>query len=201
MRVALLGPPASGKGTQASRLAEREGLEHLSTGDLLRAAVEAGTELGSEAQPYMERGELVPDELVLEIVQAELPDEDFVLDGFPRTLAQFDALDAPLDAVVVLVIPMEEAVRRVTGRRVCPEGHVYHVDYDPPEEPGICDLDGEPLRQREDDTEDVVATRWRAYEEQTLPLLDHLEEQTRLERIDGTGPPDAVTERLLATLE
>ncbi|MDX1622004.1 MAG: nucleoside monophosphate kinase, partial [Nitriliruptorales bacterium] len=171
MRMALLGPPASGKGTQASRLAEREGLLHLSTGDLLRAAVEAGTELGSEAQPYMERGELVPDELVLQIVRAELPGQgNFVLDGFPRTLAQFEALDEPLDVVVVLEIPFEEAVRRVTGRRVCPDGHVYHLDYDPPEEPGTCDLDGQPLRQREDDTEDVVRTRWRSYEEQTVPL-------------------------------
>lgn len=196
-RIAILGPPASGKGTQASALADRYDYAHLSTGDMLRAAVEAGTELGQEAAPYMERGDLVPDELVLSIVSEELPDDrGYVLDGFPRTAAQLEALDEPLDLVIVLQVPEEESVRRVTGRRVCPEGHVYHVDYDPPAEPGVCDVDGEPLRQREDDSEEVVERRWHEYESQTVPLLDDLDDRTRLERVDGVGTPDEVTDRI-----
>ena len=201
-RIAILGPPASGKGTQASALAERRDLVHLSTGDLLRAAVAADTELGTQAAPYMERGELVPDELILQIVAAELPDDQgFVLDGFPRTKPQLDALEEPLDLVILLEVSEEESVHRVTGRRVCPEGHVYHVDYDPPEEPGVCDVDGEPLRQRDDDTAEIVRTRWQEYVEQTAPLIEVLEDRTRVERVDGEAPPDEVTNRVIALFD
>lgn len=198
-RVAILGPPASGKGTQASRLARRWDVPHVSTGDLLRAAVSTPTELGERAAPYMERGDLVPDELVLEIVGDTLREEDgYVLDGFPRTEEQYAALEAPLDHVVVLGVPEEESVRRVTGRRVCPEGHIYHLDHDPPEEPGVCDIDGEPLRQREDDREEVVHNRWREYRAHTAPLIELLGDQdVPVVEVEGLGSPDEVTRRIM----
>lgn len=200
MKVAILGPPASGKGTQASRLAQTWDVAHVSTGDLLRDAVAAGTELGRRAAPHMERGDLVPDELVLDIVSDELREADgFVLDGFPRTEQQYAALAAPLDHVIVLDVPREESVRRVTGRRVCPEGHIYHLEHDPPEQPGVCDVDGEPLRQREDDREEVVHNRWGEYEAHTVPLIRRLERQdVRVVQVDGLGTPDEVAERITA---
>lgn len=202
-RLAILGPPASGKGTQASRLAERRGISHVSTGDLLRAAAVAATPLGQRAAPYMERGDLVPDALVLELVEDELQDAaGFVLDGFPRTESQYAAMDVPLDEVVVLDVPEQESVRRVTGRRVCPEGHVYHVDHDPPEVPGVCDVDGEPLEQRADDREEVVRRRWEEYEDQTRPLIALLEDEgVSLGHVDGCGHPDEVAERVAAQVD
>lgn len=202
LRLAMLGPPASGKGTQASRLAERHDVPHLSTGDLLREAIAAATELGERARPFLERGELVPDDLVLEILSTRLdPTAGFVLDGFPRTVGQFEALEVPLELAVKLEIPQEESIRRITGRRVCPDGHVFHVDYDPPEEPGVCDLDGEPLHQREDDREEIVRTRWREYERLTEPLLVRLDGEGLLVRVDGTGDPDTVEQRVRRALD
>lgn len=198
MRIVLLGPPGSGKGTQASALEAREGIPHIASGDLLRANVRDDTELGRRARPYMDRGELVPDDLILDMMAERLsqPDaqEGYVLDGFPRTVAQAEALTqrleelgAQLDAVIYLEVPETELLRRLSGRRTCPNCHaVYHVDTLSPQQEGICDKCGTALVQRDDEKPEVIRKRLEVYAAQTEPLLDHYREQGLLREIDGT---------------
>ena len=197
MVVILLGPPGVGKGTQGVRLTEALGWTRISTGDLLREARREGSELGRRAQAYMDAGELVPDGLIVELVRdtlAALPaEEGIVLDGFPRTRAQAEALDGVLpavgrrvDRVVVLEAPDDVLVRRVAGRRVSPSGHVYNVHFDPPKVPGTCDHSGEALEHRKDDHEETVRRRLEVYREQTEPLIRFYEESDAvLLRVDG----------------
>ncbi|MFB6353941.1 MAG: adenylate kinase [Halobacteriales archaeon] len=193
--VLLLGPPGAGKGTQSERLAERFDLEHVTTGDALRANKDMETDHGTPRE-YMEAGELVPDPVVNEIVEAALASADgYVLDGYPRNLEQAEYLEriTDLDVVAVLEVPRDVLVERLTGRRVCAEcGRNYHVEFDPPETPGVCDACGGELVQRDDDTEDVVRERLRVYEENTAPVVDYYDEQGQLVRVDGDRPPDAV---------
>ncbi|MEX2465548.1 MAG: adenylate kinase [Gemmatimonadota bacterium] len=207
MVVILLGAPGVGKGTQATRLAESNGAEHVSTGDLLRAARREGTELGRKAQSYMDAGELVPDDLILSLVREHLealPEEaDILLDGFPRTIAQAQRLDAVLGEsglnvgmVVLFEAPDDVLVKRLSGRRSCPEcDSVYNVYYDPPAEEGVCDRCGAKLVHREDDNPETVQRRLEVYEEQTAPLIEHYEgHDAEMVRIDADRSFDAVYE-------
>lgn len=202
-RLVFLGPPGAGKGTQAVRLARALGIPHLSTGELLRAAVGAGTPLGIEADRYMRAGHLVPDELVVRILADRLgkPDtaDGFILDGFPRTLAQAEALAqiTAIDRVLSFEIPEGLLLERLTERRSCPKcGTVYNLKTRPPRSPGICDRDRTPLLQRSDDREEAARTRFTAYHAQTAPLIDYYRVRGTLRSIDATGPPDAVARRL-----
>ena len=203
VHVLLLGPPGAGKGTQSARLAEAFGLDHVTTGDALRANKDLETDHGTPRE-YMEAGELVPDPVVNEIVRAALEAADgYVLDGYPRNLSQAEYLDGitDLDVVVYLDVPREEIVDRLTGRRVCPDcGRNYHVEFDPPAEAGVCDDCGAELVQREDDQADVVTERLRVYEENTQPVVDRYDDRGVLRRIDGNRPPDAVWSDLEAAV-
>ena len=209
MRLILLGKPGSGKGTQAKPLALWAGIPAISTGDLIRAAIASGSELGEEFRSYTDRGELVPDELVVALVERRLKQPDaaeagFLLDGFPRTVPQAEALDAmlarhgmPLDGVVYIDVPDAILVERASGRRVCPEdGSSYHLRFAPPKHPGRCDLCGGPLIQRDDDREDVVKARIQEYARKTKPLVGFYEARGLLRRVDGEGRPEEVTERV-----
>jgi len=212
VRIVLLGAPGTGKGTQGARLRERYGVAHVATGDLLREAVEQGTELGREAKRYMDAGQLVPDELVLGLVRERLDregrDAGFLLDGFPRTVAQAEALErlleeraTPLDHVVLLDVSEEEIVERLSGRRVCSGcGRLYHVRFSPPAEEGVCDECGAELVVREDDREETVRKRLEVYRRKTQPLLDFYERRGLLRRVDGVGTVDKVAERVAAAL-
>lgn len=198
IRIVLLGPPGSGKGTQASALQKRRGIAHIASGDLLRANVRDNTELGRQAKPYMNRGDLVPDTLILDMMAERLsqPDarEGYILDGFPRTVAQAEALEqrleqigCELDAVIYLRVPEAEILRRLSGRRTCPACNaVYHVDTMPPQREGICDACGAELVQRQDEKPDVIRKRLEVYEEQTQPLLRFYRGRSLLHEIDGT---------------
>ncbi|MBC7339400.1 MAG: adenylate kinase [Firmicutes bacterium] len=213
MRVVLLGPPGSGKGTQAARLGEHWGVPHISTGDAFRRAVAEGTPLGRLAREYMQRGELVPDEVVNGVVAARLAGEDcargFVLDGYPRTVPQAEAFAAlleerglRLDAVVDLVVSEEELVRRAAGRRVCARcGANYHLEFQPPREPGRCDRCGGELVQREDDLPATVAQRLAVYRRQTEPLVEFYRERGLLVPVDGSGAVEEVTRVVLAAVD
>ncbi len=204
MRIILLGPPGAGKGTQAYRIAEAYAVPHISTGDILRANVREATPVGAEAKTYMDAGELVPDQLVMRMVGDRLREPDaaqgFVFDGFPRTVPQAEALEhllmeheTPLDAVLRLAVPDEEVIARLTGRRTCAQcGRIYHVAFDPPEQDGRCDACGGELRQREDDTEEVVRNRLEVYRAQTEPLEHFYWERGLLRDVEATGTPDAV---------
>jgi len=204
MILVLLGPPGAGKGTQATRLSEVFGLEHLSSGDVLRAERKSGTDLGQRVASYMDAGELVPDEIIIEVILARVlkaaEGSGVLLDGFPRTAAQAQKLDESLEAagggvdlVVSLVVPDEPIVARITGRRSCPTcGSVYHIASLPPKAEGVCDKDGTALVQRSDDTEEVVAQRLAAYHAQTEPLEAYYREQGLLAEVDGTQDIDAV---------
>jgi adenylate kinase len=208
----LLGPPGAGKGTQAARLSGDFGVPHIATGDMLRAACEARTELGLVAQGYMDRGELVPDELIVEMIVERLSEDDardgFLLDGFPRTIDQADALGHQLDehgrrltAVLLIDAPDDVVIRRISGRRISPAtARVYHVDFDPPQHEGRCDVDGSALVQREDDRPETVRRRLAVYHQQTEPLIAYYEERGLLCRIDGTLPPDEVYAHIRALL-
>lgn len=212
LNLILFGPPGAGKGTQAERLVEDFGLPHYATGDILRAAVKEGTELGREAQQYMDRGDLVPDEVICGVIVERIDSPEaldgFLLDGFPRTLPQAEALDqalAPLGrrltAVLSIEVSDEEVVRRLSGRRVCEKnGHPYHVELDPPKNPGFCDQDGSPLIQRDDDREETIKHRLEVFHEQTAPLVDHYERAGLLRRFDGSRSPDEVHAHIRATL-
>jgi adenylate kinase len=212
LNLILLGPPGAGKGTQAERLTDDFRLPHIATGDILRAAVAAGTALGETAKGYMDAGELVPDEVIIGVILERMLDDDardgFLLDGFPRTIEQADALageleklDRRLTAALVIEVPDDEAVRRISGRRVSRKtGRVYHVEFDPPKHEGRCDIDGSELIQRDDDEEATVRRRLEVYRRQTAPLIDYYEERGLLRRLDGTRSPAEVHDHIRATL-
>ena len=203
-RILILGAPGAGKGTQSANLVEEFGVEHVTTGDALRANPDMETEYGTPRE-YMEAGELVPDPVVNEIVEVAIADADgFVLDGYPRNLDQAEYLDdiTDLDVVIYLDVSEEELVDRLTGRRVCSEcGTNYHIEYNPPEEEGICDECGGELIQREDDTEETVRERLRVFAENTEPVVEHYEEQGELVRVDGEGSPEEVWESVREAVE
>ena len=208
----LFGPPGAGKGTQAERLRRDFELPFISTGEMLRANVKNGTDLGTEAQKYMDAGELVPDELIVAMAGERLQEEDardgFILDGFPRTLEQAKALDELLSglgrrvtAALLIDVPDEELIRRLSGRRVCVEaGHNYHVDFDPPKTEDVCDQDGSRLIQRDDDKPEVIRNRLRVYHDQTEPLVEYYDDRGLMRRIDGTRPPDEVHDHIRAVI-
>ncbi len=212
--VVLLGPPGSGKGTQAKRLVKAIGVPQVSTGDLFRAMKAQNTPLAREIQDIMARGELVPDETTIKVLEQRLREEDCqergaLLDGFPRTVPQADALDRLLDefgarvaAVLLLNISEDEAVRRISGRRSCPVcERIYHLEFDPPARPGVCDADGALLVQRDDDRPDVVRERYQLYLKKTAPLVDHYRRNGLLIEIDATRPIDEITPAMVAALE
>jgi len=203
-RILILGAPGAGKGTQSKRLCEEFGVEHVTTGDALRANKQMETEYGTPAE-YMDAGELVPDPLVNEIVQAALEDANgFVLDGYPRNESQVEFLaDATdLDVVLYLDVAEDELVGRLTGRRVCPEcGASYHVEFNPPEEEGVCDECGTELVQRDDDTEETVRERLATYHENTEPVIEHYRGTDAFVEIDGEQSPDEVWADVKAAVE
>jgi len=216
LNLVLLGPPGSGKGTQGERLQEDLQLPYWATGDILRAAVREETELGKAAKEYMDRGDLVPDEVIVGAIAARIDSAEaadgFILDGFPRTVPQAEALAVKLDELgrrltAVLLIDADdgEVMRRLGGRRTCVEnGHVFHVELDPPKQEGVCDLDGSELIVRDDDRPEVIRHRLETYHEKTEPLIELYDHQSLLRRIDGAAPPDAVADELrraLATLK
>lgn len=207
MRLVLLGPPGSGKGTQAARLAQVLGVPRISTGDILRRNVAQGTDLGKQAKTFMESGKLVPDELVIAMTAERLKEPDarkgFILDGFPRTIAQAEALSrlTPLDAVVNLFLEPEELVKRSVGRRICPNCEsVYHVLTNPPRKEGICDKCGTGLVTRPDDREEVVRTRIETYERQTAPLIQYYKDRGILREVYASGMIDEISERVQESL-
>lgn len=213
MRVIFLGPPGAGKGTQALRVAARWGVPRIATGDMLREAVEAGSPLGRQARAFLERGELVPDEVVIGLVAERLDREDtrkgFLLDGFPRTVAQAQALGrllmeqgVALDRVVYFEVGEEELVRRLTGRRICPRcGASYHVQLSPPKTEGRCDRCGGELSQREDDRAETVRRRLAVYRTETRPLIEHYEAQGLLRTVPGEGTVDEVQKAVVTAVE
>jgi adenylate kinase len=212
LNLVMIGPPGAGKGTQASRLGDALGVPLISTGEILRANVKSGTALGRAAETYMKAGDLVPDDLIVAIVVArlDLPDTapGFILDGFPRTTTQAQALSDGLEkhgrrisAVLLLEVPDAEIVKRIAGRRVCVErGHGYHVNHNPPKSPGFCDEDGSPLTQRDDDKPAVVKQRLDVYWEQIAPLVSYYAERSLLHEVDGSASLSQVNDRIRAVL-
>ncbi|MFP5389756.1 MAG: adenylate kinase [Thermoleophilia bacterium] len=212
LNLVLLGPPGSGKGTQGEHLQEDLELPYYATGDILRAAVREGTELGKTAKGYMDRGDLVPDEVIVGMIGERIDSSEaadgFILDGFPRTAPQAEALAAKLKelgraltAVLLIDVSDEEVVRRLGGRRTCVEnGHVFHVEFNPPEQEGVCDVDGSELITRDDDEPEVIRHRLEQYHEKTAPLVAHYDSQSLLRQIDGAAAPDAVADEIQRTL-
>lgn len=213
MRLVLLGPPGVGKGTQASAIVEKYNIPHISTGDIFRANIKEGTDLGKKAKEYMDKGLLVPDDLVVSIVKDRLTEEDckegFLLDGFPRTIMQADILEdelkdmgIKLDKVINIYADSEVLIERAVGRRICKVcGKAYHIKFNPPKESGICDLDGGELFQREDDTEETVAKRIEVYQKQTEPLISFYKEKGILSDINGTKPIEKVSNDIMEALQ
>ena len=215
MRIILLGAPGAGKGTQAQFLSKHFNIQQISTGDMLRAAIAAGTELGKQAKQYMDAGQLVPDEVIVGLVKERIAQPDcangFLLDGFPRTVAQADALKeagVDIDAVIEIDVPDEVIVERLSGRRVHPaSGRTYHIQYNPPKQDGVDDETGEPLIQRDDDKPETIRKRLAVYHEQTAPLVDYYrreaERNPKLKyiHVDGTQSIDQVERQILTALE
>jgi adenylate kinase len=212
VRLVLVGPPGAGKGTQAQFIAEHLHVPKISTGDIFRANVGEGTELGLLAKSYMDRGDLVPDDVTIDMVRNRLAEGDaaggFLLDGFPRTVPQAQVLDdllanagVKLDVVLELVVENDEVIRRLSGRRTCRTcNHIWHVEFDPPAEEGVCDLDGGELYQRDDDKPATIANRLEVYDKDTAPLVNYYAERGLLVGIDATGPVDDVTVRAIDAL-
>jgi len=208
----LLGPPGAGKGTQAGRIVAEYGIPHISTGDILRAAVKNQTQMGLEAKRYMDAGELVPDSVVIGIVKDRLQEPDtakgFLMDGFPRTIPQAEALDEVLDSLgrsvsktLVLLVDEDLLIRRLTGRRICRSCQTpFHVLFTPPKQEGVCDVCGGELYQRDDDTEATVRNRLEVYQKQTEPLIDYYDRAGLVARIDGAQAPEATYEDIRAAL-
>ena len=212
LNLILLGPPGAGKGTQAERLTDDFNVPYIATGNILRKAVQEETELGKEAKAYMDEGRLVPDDVItgviLEAIESDDARDGFILDGFPRTIPQADALeegmkahDRDLTAAILIDVPDDEVLRRLSGRRVSVKtGRVYHVDFDPPKHEGRCDVDGSELVRREDDEPATVRKRLSVYHEQTKPLINYYEDQGLLRRFDGTRSPTEVHDHIRATI-
>ena len=215
LNLILLGPPGSGKGTQGERLQEDLRLPYYATGEILRAAVKEGSELGSKAKERMDAGDLVPDDLIIAVIAERIQQNEasdgFILDGFPRTVPQAEALGEKMgelgremSAVLLIDVPDEEVVRRLSGRRTCEQGgHVFHLDFNQPEVEGVCDIDGSPLVIRDDDKPEVIEKRLSTYHSKTKPLVEWYDDHNILQRVDGTAPPEDVAEKirgLLATL-
>ena len=213
LNLILLGAPGAGKGTQAERLRDDFGIPHIATGDILRAQVADGTELGTEANGYMEAGELVPDDVIVGMITERIAEGDardgFVLDGFPRNRRQAEALTAALQeldrrltAALLIAVPDEEVVRRLAGRRICLKNptHIYHVDFDPPKHANVCDQDGSRLIHRDDDKEGTIRRRLEVYHTQTEPLIDYYDRLGLLRRFDGQRGPDEVHDHVRATV-
>jgi adenylate kinase len=212
LNLILLGPPGAGKGTQAERLVEDFELPYYATGDILRAAVKEESELGKKAKEYMDRGDLVPDDLICGVIMERVDSAEaadgFLLDGFPRTVGQANILkdalekrDRRLTAALLIEVADDEVLRRLTGRRICTKnGHLYHVEFDPPKNEGVCDQDGSKLVQREDDKPETVKHRLDVYHEQTQPLVEYYEDVGVLRRFDGKRAPAEVHDHIRATL-
>ena len=212
LNLILMGPPGAGKGTQAERLVDDFDLPYYATGDILRAAISEGTELGKQAHPIVEAGDLVPDELMIGVIMERIDtpeaEDGFILDGFPRTVRQAEALDdaverrgRSLTAALLIDAPGEEVIRRLSGRRICvKKGHVYHMEFDPPKSDEVCDQDGSRLIQRDDDKPETIEKRLAVYRKQTEPLIDWYEERGVLRRFDGTRSPEEVHSHIRATL-
>jgi adenylate kinase len=211
LNLILVGPPGAGKGTQAERLTEDFGLPYYATGNILREAVANGTELGKQAKEHMDSGGLVPDDVIIGVILEALAADEaangFLLDGFPRTVPQADALGEALQkagrkisAVLLIDVPDEEVIRRLSGRRVSKAGRVYHVDFDPPKHPERCDIDGSALIQRDDDKPETIRKRLAVYHDQTEPLVDYYEGRNLLRRFDGTRTPTDVHDHVRATV-
>jgi adenylate kinase len=212
LNLVLLGPPGSGKGTQGERLNEDLRLPYYATGDILRGAVREETELGRTAKEYMDRGDLVPDEVIVGVIAERIDSTEaldgFILDGFPRTTPQAEALDAKLSelgravtAVLLIDVSDDEVVRRLGGRRTCvANGHVFHVEFEPPEQEGVCDIDGSELIVRDDDKPEVIRKRLETYHEKTEPLVSYYDSRSVLRRIAGEAPPDDVADQVRRTL-
>jgi adenylate kinase len=210
LNLILLGPPGAGKGTQADRLRGDFDLPYLATGDMLRSHVKQQTELGEQAKAYMENGELVPDDLIIEMLLERIDaegDDGFLLDGFPRTVPQADALDAAiagrgrhLTAVLLIEADDDVVVRRISGRRMAESGRIYHVEFDPPKVPDVDDETGTPLILRDDDEPETVRKRLATYHRQTVPLIEYYDERGLLHRFDGSLPPTEVHDHIRATL-
>ncbi len=213
MNIVFLGPPGAGKGTQAKILVEKYGIPQISTGDMLREHVAKGTELGKKAKEYMDKGQLVPDEIILGMVKERLSQPDaqkgFILDGFPRTVAQAEALDKMLEEMgkklefaLALIVPDDELVMRITGRRTCKNcGAMYHIKFKPPKEDNKCDKCGGELYQRPDDNEETVRNRLKVYHEMTEPLIEYYRKKGILYEIDGTKSIEEITQQIINILE
>ncbi len=212
MRAILLGPPGAGKGTQAAGIAKHYAIPHISTGDIFRENVGKGTPLGKEAKSYMDKGELVPDELVIRLVEDRLSQDDtkngFLLDGFPRTIAQADALwkfseahNIPLDAAISLEAPYEVILKRITGRRTCPKcGKIYNIYFNAPAAHDRCTVDGEKVVSRSDDNEETVKNRYEVYKRESEPLIDYYKGKGILDSFVSEGNPDDVHKKIIDVL-
>jgi adenylate kinase len=212
LNLILMGPPGAGKGTQAERLVDDFDLPYYATGDILREAIREGSALGREAEEYVDRGDLVPDDVICRVIMERIDsaeaEDGFLLDGFPRTVNQAEALDEALEgrgrlltATLLVDTPDQEVIRRLSGRRICVKNqHVYHLEFDPPKNEGVCDQDGSRLIQREDDRPETVQKRLDVFHEQTEPLIEWYEEKGLLRRFDGSRSPDEVHGHIRATL-